>query len=322
MSQPLRRPFLSFTVGTSSAEQTLRYVLRTQFGMSRALLGRLRREGRCEVNGVSVDFDIVLQPGDNVALYLLSLRGNGVSPEPLPLQVTFEDDHLLVIDKPAGMLVHPSGPVLSGTLANGVAHYLLSRGENRAAGPVTRLDKDTSGIVLYAKHPYIHHRLIRAIQHGALQRKYLAIVEGHLESPEGEIDAPIARVPGQLTRRCVSPDGQPARTRFQVLQRLQGVPGVERATLVELTLLTGRTHQIRVHLAHIGHPVLGDALYGRVIPGWCERQALHAHWLHVHHPIDGRPYTWVSPLPHDMQELLNLTSPGSCGEGPGVSCRK
>lgn len=318
MSHPQRRPFLTFTVESFFAGQTLHNVLRTHFGMSRTLLGRLRREGRCEVDGAVAGLNTVLRPGVNVALYLSGHRDGGVSPEPMPLRVIFEDDHLLVVEKPAGVLVHPSGPVLSGTLANGVAHYLRSRGESSAAGPVTRLDKDTSGLVLFAKHPHAHHRLMRAMQNGGLQRKYLAIVEGHLEASEGQIDAPIARIPGQLTRRCVSAGGQPATTRFQVIGRWQGLPEIEHATLVEVTLLTGRTHQIRVHFAHIGHPIVGDVLYGRAIPGLCERQALHAHWLHVHHPISGRPYTWVSSLPNDMQPLLHFASSGSAGRGRGL----
>lgn len=320
MSHPHRRPFLTFVVEPSFAEQPLYRVLRSRFGMSRTLLGRLRREGRCEVDGTSTELSIVLQPGSRVALYLPENWGDRVAPEPLPLHVIFEDDDLLVIDKPADLLVHPSGPVLSGTLANGAAHYLLSRGERLGAGPVTRLDKQTSGIVLFAKHPHAHYRMMRAMQNGALQRKYLAIVEGHMEVPEGQINAPIGRVPGHLTRRRVSADGQPAITRFKVVQRLQGVPTVDRATLVELTLLTGRTHQIRVHLAHIGHPIVGDVLYGRTIPGLCERQALHAHWLHVHHPIDGRPHTWVSTLPNEMQELLDAAATNDQGsrEGSGA----
>lgn len=315
--RPSSRPFLRFVVDENAGDRSLGHVLRTRYGMSRTLLRRLRRTGHFEVDGAATELDGLVKPGQAVAVYLPTDQDDGIAPEPLPLHVVFEDDHLIVVDKPAGILVHPSGPVLTGTLANGVAYHLVSKGEANMAGPVTRLDRLTSGLVLFAKHPHAHYRCSRAMQSGALQRKYLALAEGLIDEQHGQIDAPIGRIPGELSRRAVNPNGQSALTHFKVIERFHSVPTVQAATLLELTLITGRTHQIRVHLSHIGHPIVGDALYGRTIPGRCERQALHAFWVHMHHPIDQRPLTWVSPLPSDIQALLEPTPLLGPMEGSG-----
>src|SRR5690625_2011419 len=300
------RPFLRFCADAAYACRPLSRVLRGQMGVSRSLLRRMRRSGYFKVDGAFGEHYHAVQAGQQVALYLPVDPDDTVTPEPVPIDVLFEDDHLLVLDKPPGLLTHPSGPFRSGTLANGVAHHLITQGKPNLAGPVTRLDRETSGLVLFAKHPHAHHRCSLALGKGTLQRTYIAFAEGIIPDAAGTIDAPIARLPGGFTRRTVNYEGQRAVTEFTAIRHFRRAPIVEAATLVQLKLLTGRTHQIRVHLAHIGHPVLGDEFYGRRIPGASERHALHARKLQIRHPIDDRVHTWKSPLPPDLKALWRV----------------
>jgi 23S rRNA pseudouridine1911/1915/1917 synthase len=220
----------------------------------------------------------------------------GTPPEPIPLRILYEDDALLVVDKPAGMLVHPVGPLRGGTLANGLAHHLRAQGLPGRVHLVQRLDRDTSGVIAVAKRSEIHRLLDRQLRSRRLHRRYLALVAG--APPEsGTIDGPIGRNPDDPPLRAVRPEGQPATTRFRVVERYHG------AALVELELETGRTHQIRVHLEHLGHPVLGDRWYGRAGLDLVQRQALHAAELRLEHPVTGLALRVESPLPEDLEAL-------------------
>lgn len=292
----------------------LSHVLRRRLGMSRGFSRQLKRGPYVLVNGRPAALRETVTAGDRVTLYVPPHLASNVRPEPVPLAVVFEDAHVLVLDKPAGMLVHPAHGEQSGTMANGVAYRLAARGQTPAAGPVTRLDRDTSGLVVFAKHPFAHHALAQAHARGQLRRTYLAVAQGVLAVNEGVVDAPIRRVPGELTRREVHAEGQRAVTRFRVLARTGagcGTPGQcnmrlalpDGATLLEVTLETGRTHQIRVHMAYAGHPLLGDPLYGEPLPGILDRQALHAWRLEFPHPVDGRLLSFVSPPHADFARL-------------------
>lgn len=302
-------PFLTFIVEACDHGRSLQGILRSRFGMSRALIRRLKRPECVRVDGRSHKVQEPVYVGQHVALYLPQEHVSAVRPEPMPLTIRFEDEHLLVVDKAAGILVHPSGVDRGGTLINAVAHHLTQRGEPSAAGPVTRLDRDTSGLVLFAKHPHAHYRLDRSLAVGTLVRKYTAIVHGRVEPDKGWIDAPIRRAENSLSKRTIAADGQPARTYFRVIARFALGQAIQNSidaffSQVELTLQTGRTHQIRLHLAHIGHPVVGDALYGTPRPHLIARQALHAHRLTFPHPISEQVLTFCSPLPPDMTALV------------------
>lgn len=218
------RPFLTFTVRPEDDGRTLAGLLRTRYGMSRGLIRRLKKPGCALADGEEIPMTGRVRAGQVIALYLPAEAQSRVRPEPQPLAIVYEDRDLLVVEKPAGVLVHPSGVDRGGTLVNGVAHYLISRGEPSAAGPVTRLDRDTSGLVLFAKHPHAHHRLCVALAAGKVQRRYLALAEGDVQPDEGAIEAPIRRAPGALTRRAVLPGGQPARTYYRVLGRYNAAP--------------------------------------------------------------------------------------------------
>ncbi|MBO8140815.1 MAG: RluA family pseudouridine synthase [Firmicutes bacterium] len=309
-------PFLEFFVEPNDDGRALARILRQRWHLSRTLLRRLKRDGAVHLNGRPVPLREPVRSGDRVAVFLPEGLASRVRAEPVPLSVVYEDAHVLVLDKPAGLLTHPARAEVSGTLANGVAQYLVSRGDPPFVAPVNRLDRNTSGLVVFARHPHAHHMLSTQLARGLLRRTYLAVVEGVVKNDNGVVDAPIRRVPGETSRREVGPGGQPAVTRYRVLARTRpGRRGSEplepdsretglAATILEVNLETGRTHQIRVHLAHLGHPLLGDGLYGKTIPGVAERQALHAARVEFPHPADGRRMRFESPLPADLAELL------------------
>ncbi|HEU0052978.1 MAG TPA: RluA family pseudouridine synthase [Longimicrobium sp.] len=225
------------------------------------------------------------------------MKPSDVAPVPMALDVVHEDAALLVVNKPAGMLVHPVTAGATETLANGIAHHFASRGVETRIHLVHRLDRDTSGLVLVAKDAATHARLDRQLRARTLRRGYLALADGVLADDEGVIDAPIGRDPDDPPLRAVREDGAPARTRFRVVERCPA------ATLVALELETGRTHQVRVHLAHLGHPVLGDRWYGRRGLDLISRQALHAARLALTHPFTGETIVREAPLPPDMAAL-------------------
>lgn len=290
--------------------------------LSRTLVRKAKGAGAILVDGAPARTSQVLAGGEVVELRVAE-QGR-VAPEPLPLAVVYEDPYLLVVEKPAGMVVHPVRDYVSGTLANAVAHHLLQSGAAPVARPVQRIDRETSGLVLFAKDPAVAGRLSRELERRKLERRYIALVEGEMAGDAGTVDQPLRRVWGHPVAReaAVGPrtaeqerllaeaeaagqvlrdewrgTGQPAVTHWRVLRRWPG------ATMLELRLETGRTHQIRVHMAHLGHPLLGDELYGggRRLIG---RQALHAATLAFVHPVTGELLRFSSPLPADMQALV------------------
>lgn len=229
-----------------------------------------------------------------------------VEPEAIPLRVVYEDKDLLVIDKPAGMTVHPAPGHARHTLVNALlAHCtdLSGVGGVLRPGIVHRLDKDTSGLLLVAKNDRAHADLSRQLKERSVDKRYLALVQGHLEQPEGVIEGAIGRDPRNRKRMAIVEGGRPARTAYRVREYLDGL------TLVEVAPSTGRTHQIRVHFAAAGHVIVGDALYGKpsTLVG---RQFLHAYRLGFRHPADGRPLAFESPLPADLEEALRLVREG------------
>jgi len=313
-----RKPELfRFVVQPDEDGIPLAQLLRGRFGMSRGMIRRLKREPSVFSNGEAIPLRHRVRAGETITLLLPAAPESGVLAEPGPLDIVFEDRHLLVVDKPAGVLVHPAGYEQTGTLANAVAHRLASQGYPGGAGAVTRLDRDTSGLVLFAKHPHAHHRMSRALAEGAVSRRYIAVAHGEMRRDEGTVDAPIRRESPTSSLRLVGPGGQRAVTHFRVLARAHPSPLFPRgASLVELALETGRTHQIRVHLAHLGHPLVGDRLYGggpESVPGAppLPRHALHAYRLEFPHPISGERLCFSSAPPADMQPLVEAFDGGA-----------
>lgn len=258
------------------------------------------RDGRVRIDGACAEPKHKLWGGEAVdveperAAQELAQR-----PEVIPLAVVFEDPHIIVIDKPAGLVVHPGSGHWQGTLLNALLHHAPQLAHVPRAGIVHRLDKDTSGLLVVAKTLEAQTDLVRQLQARTVKRQYLALLRGHLTG-DGTVDAAIGRHPVQRTRMAVVTGGRTARTHYRVVERFSGT------TLVECTLDTGRTHQIRVHMAHLGHPLIGDASYGtrRGHDPAFGRQALHAWRLGLCHPFSRRQMQWESPLPADFAGLL------------------
>ena len=225
-------------------------------------------------------------------------------PEDIPLRIVFEDDHILVLDKPAGLVVHPGAGNRTGTLLNALLSHVPSLEHLPRAGIVHRLDKETSGLMVVAKTLEAQTDLVRQLQARSVSRVYVAIAEGRIEK-SGSVDAPIGRHPTHRTRMAIVERGRPARTHYRPLHVGSGW------TLMECTLETGRTHQIRVHLQHIGHPLVGDPVYGKrtsIISRSAtafNRQALHATALSLEHPARRARMSWTSSPPSDFDDLLN-----------------
>lgn len=288
---------LQFEAAEADAGQTLREVLQNNYGVSRRLLVNAKYKGEIKVNGAPVYVTYRLQPGDRVSVSVPLESEEPLQPEPMELAIRHEDEDIMVIAKPAGLVVHPTGNHTGGTLANGVIAYWQAKGELRKFRPVNRLDKDTSGLLIVAKNQWAHEQFSRMQKERTLKRVYQAVVHGVIEMDEGAIDAPIGRCDDSIITREVRADGQAARTLYQVLAR------GESASWVELRLETGRTHQIRVHLSYLGHPLQGDDLYGgsREHIG---RQALHAVRLSFVHPRTKQQMMIEEPLPEDMRRLI------------------
>ena len=273
----------------ATREGRLSSFLREELKMSSGLMNRLKWREELFVNGQSVHTDYPVRPGDVITVPL---------DEPVPdypaedgdLVVLYEDAHLLVVDKPAGMLIHPSRSCNTGTLANRVLGYYQKTGQSSAFHPITRLDRDTFGVVLLAKNAHIHNLL----QQTAFEKTYHARTFGGPTDPEGVIDAPIARRPLPSLLREVRPDGKPSLTRFRVLERENGM------CKLALTPVTGRTHQLRVHCAHLGFPILGDPQYGNEASLalsarlGISSQLLCAKQVQLRHPITGEELRLVS----------------------------
>jgi len=302
--------------------------------LTRSQAQRLIREGRVTVGGRVVKGSHKVKAGDEIVLSLPEPAPSALKPEQIPLDVLFEDEHLIVVNKPAGMVVHPGAGVKSGTLVNALlAHCkdLSGIGGVVRPGIVHRLDKGTSGLLVAAKTDEAHLNLARQISSREAVRQYLAVVWGVVGDDRGRIEAPIGRSAHHRKKMAVdSRRGRQAATKYEVLERFRF------ATLVSATLETGRTHQIRVHFSHLGHPVFGDPQYGgrTKAASWLggsdrkaasellrmiDRPALHAAALRFAHPVTGRLLSFEARPPSDIMKLLDSLRKGSGSpfEGPG-----
>jgi 23S rRNA pseudouridine1911/1915/1917 synthase len=330
MSEPSRHLRLTLGPRGDRLDKALAAVVPEELALSRSRLQDLILEGAvAAVDGTTLaDPRLRLAPGTVVQLMLPPPAPIAAAPEPIPLQIVFEDEHLVVIDKPAGLVVHPAPGAPAGTLVNALLHHcgdsLSGIGGRLRPGIVHRIDKDTSGLLVVAKTDAAHQGLAAQFADHSLERRYLAVVWGAPDpassrlaglpgiawEPGGvlRIEGRIGRHPGDRKRMTVlTSDGKPAVTRARVLERF-GPPAAPDAALVECRLETGRTHQIRVHLSFAGHPLLGDTVYGRrrgkgPVASF-PRQALHAATLGFVHPITGDALRFESPLPEDFERLL------------------
>lgn len=269
--------------------------LKQELGLSTGLMNRLKWAQKLYVNGIPRHADHPVSVGDEIVA-VLDDPAPQYPAEDGEISILYEDAHILCVDKPAGMLIHPSRSAFTGTLANYVLGYYKKTNQSCAFHPVTRLDRDTFGVVLLAKNAHIHSILNDLHTHGRLKKNYGALVLGIPEPKEGVIDAPIARLPLPSLLRKVSAEGKPSVTEYRVTEEFDGY------SKLSLRPITGRTHQLRVHCAHIGHPILGDPQYGNEASAELSRklaietQALCAQKLEFPHPVTGKPVTVVTRL--------------------------
>ena len=278
-------------------EINIRQVLREKFGVSERLLTKLKKNRKIYLNGKNDIFlDIPVKTSDIVEVdFDFDEDNSNIVPVKMNLNIIYEDDSLIVLDKPFNMPVHPSLNHYEVSLSNGLKYYYDSVNLHRKIRPINRLDKDTSGIVIFAKNEYAQDRI------RITNKIYLTILEGKLEG-SGIIDKPIARKADSIIERCINDNGEKAITEYSVIKNFN--IGNEEFSLIKCILHTGRTHQIRVHMASINHPILGDTLYGKSST-LIDRQALHAYKLTFVHPITKKEIEVTASIPYDMNNIIN-----------------
>jgi 23S rRNA pseudouridine1911/1915/1917 synthase len=294
---------LDFTIEEKDLGERLdRVIAQTVSDLSRSVVQRLIKKAQVTVNGRLSKPSYCVEPGDRIVIHVPKDKPLETLPESIPLDIIYEDDDLLVVNKPAGMVVHPAYGHRSGTLVNAVlAHCPKTENVGGAdrAGIVHRLDKDTSGVILVAKSQETHTALQHQFKKRQVDKTYLALVEGHPEPRQGIIDAPIGRNKRHRKQMAIVRSGRQAQTAYHVVKLF------ENNSLVKVKPKTGRTHQIRVHMAWLGYPVVGDRVYGyRKQPLLKSRHFLHAHELKLTHPVSEAPLSFTAPLPKELDDLL------------------
>lgn len=273
-------------------------------GHTRSYFQKLIDDGLVQVNGKAVRANHKIKAGEIVTVDIPLPESLDIIPQDIPLDIIYEDNDIIVINKARGMVVHPAAGNYEGTLVNALMYYCKDtlsdiNGVVRP-GIVHRIDKDTTGLLVVAKNNQAHIQLSQKLKNHEIKRTYLALVEGVIKENSGKIDAPIGRHPTDRKKMAVElKNGKPAVTYFTVLKRYAST------TLVECKLMTGRTHQIRVHMTYIGYPVVGDQLYGRKNNRGIDGQALHAIRLELVHPVTGESMCFEAPLPYDFKDLLD-----------------
>lgn len=295
---------IQYTVTAEEDGWIVKNVLQKKLGISRKLLSRIKLTERgVMLNGERVYISASVTTGDNIAISLQKETSDDILPQNISFDIVYEDESILIINKAAGIIVHPTHGHYTDTLANAVVFYWNEKGEKYRFRPVHRLDQYTSGLIAIAKNAYVHQHISEQMIAGSVLKKYNALVYGTLEQQSGIIDGPIDRDPEDPHLRVVTPDGYPALTKYSLKEQYK------EAALVELQLGTGRTHQIRVHMLSIGHPLIGDEMYYNPTKQQEEleklmgRQALHACELGFVHPITGDEMLFQAPLPLDMVQL-------------------
>ncbi|KXG44043.1 RluA family pseudouridine synthase [Tepidibacillus decaturensis] len=289
--------WLEFRVSNQEHGKTIEEVCKTNLQISGRMVQKLTHRNGIQLNGKKSFLAYRLKPGDRLQIKVFERENYGLEPEPIPIDILYEDDHVLVVNKQSGISVHPTDPSQKGTLAHAIAFYYQTQGLQTKVRHIHRLDKDTTGAILVAKHALAQAILDEDLRERKIKREYLAIISGIPNPPKGTIDLPIGRDRHHPTRRRVSTGGDTAITHYQVIETF------EHASMVKLQLDTGRTHQIRVHLEYIGHPLFGDTLYGGLKKG-INRQALHGVKLSFNHPFLHEKIEIEAPIPEDIKNLI------------------
>lgn len=290
---------ITFRVKKEEEGLKLREYLRAVQKLSGRLIKGAAMDGRIEINGKRVKLNYVLKCDDKIELDVTKEESQNIEPEKMDIEVIYEDADIIVVNKKPGIVVHPTKSYPTGTLANGLLYYFKEKGENCIVRLVSRLDMGTSGLIIVAKNQFSHMALARDMSSDSFEKGYLAVIHGKMKEKEGTIDLPIYRTGGDDIRRVVDERGQRSITHYKVVESFND------SQLVGLTLETGRTHQIRVHLTHLGHPLYGDVLYGiEEDSKYINRQALHAYRLKFPHPRTGDILELEVDMPGDMKQLI------------------
>ncbi|EQF26126.1 pseudouridine synthase, RluA family protein [Clostridioides difficile CD160] len=283
---------------TNEEEMTLKEVLLDKLNFSVRSLSKMKREKSVLVNGVYKKPSIKVYCGDLIEVKIEEEKAR-FEPQDLNLQIIYDDFDIIMVNKPPFMVVHPTKSHYDKTIANGISYYIDSKKENVKIRFVNRLDMNTSGLVIVAKNAYAHHTLSIAMSENKVKKTYITVVDGIIEEDEGTINEPIYRQTEDSIKRVIDERGQASVTHYKVIERLKN------ATVLEVSLETGRTHQIRVHMAHIGHGIIGDELYGCVDEKLIDRQALHAYELEFEQPRTKEKLKFKVDIPKDMKELIS-----------------
>lgn len=275
-------------------------ILRNKLELSRRLIISLKKNNSIFLNGSPTYTNIKVKSGDKISVNIIKEESQNIEPEEMSLEIVFEDNDLLVVNKQPGIVVHPTKGHPTGTLSNGLIYHWRKKGENTIVRLVNRLDRDTSGLIIIAKNQFSHQAMAKQLESNLVEKIYYAVAHGNIDNDEGTIDLPIDRPSYDSIKRTVMDEGQKAVTHYKVIERYRD------ADLLKINLETGKTHQIRVHLSHIGHPLYGDTLYGTSDDsGFIQRQALHAYTLAFNHPRTGDRLNLKAELPDDMADLIS-----------------
>ena len=278
--------------------ENIKQILKEEFHISDRLIIKLKKNKQLYLNNEAISINHKFNIEDILSINLdFYEESENIVPTKMNLNILFEDDGLLILDKPAGIPVHPSMMHYENSLSNGVKYYFNSINLKRKIRPVNRLDKNTSGIVIFAKNEYIQECLVKQMKLGLFKKEYIALLEGNIKENKGTINAPIARKKDSIIEREISKDGASSVTHYELIKNYDNF------CLVKFILETGRTHQIRVHSKYIGHPILGDTLYGNS-SNLINRQALHAYKINFVHPITNKKIEIISKPPKDISKLI------------------
>lgn len=291
---------LEYTIPNNCTYKNVKEVLKAYFNISDRLLLRLKNTKNILLNDSPTYVSKTVSSKDTVKVVIDFIEdSSNIVPTKMDLDIIYEDDCYLIINKKPNMAVHPSMLHYDTSLSNGVKYYFDSVGLKKKIRPVNRLDKDTSGLVIFAKNEYIQECLVSQMKSKDLKKMYIAICYGKFDEKSGTVNLPIARKPGSIIERCIDSSGDEAITHYEILKEIENI------SIVKCLLETGRTHQIRVHMSAIGHPILGDTLYGNNSRATTvTRQLLHAYTLEFYHPITKQIVKYTAPIPLDFKNII------------------
>lgn len=292
-------------ISENEAGKTLKHVLKNGLKLSERLIRKLKLQQKIYVNEHPERVNYIVKADDRLKVILdLEEECEHIEPQDIPLDVIYEDECMLVLNKQSGIVVHPTSYHPDNTIANGIVYYLKQKGVTKKVRPVSRLDRETSGIIIFAKNQFTQEMLIQQMHNNLFKKEYLGIVQGIPQKNEGTINLPIARKPGSIMLRHISEEGAPSITHYKLLKTFPS----HNSALLSFKLETGRTHQIRVHCKAMGFPIYGDTLYSDNTNLFISRQALHSYRTEIIHPVTQKGVIFKAELPSDISGLLEILS--------------